>query len=73
VNRRAVLGNKVIFGSANANRRHYVAAVAALQQADAGWLAGLITRRVALARFADAFAPRADDVKVVLEMTGQRG
>ena len=49
------------------------AAAAALKQADVGWLARLITRRVALARFADAFAPRADDVKVVLEMTGQQG
>ncbi|MHB1475901.1 MAG: MDR/zinc-dependent alcohol dehydrogenase-like family protein, partial [Dermatophilaceae bacterium] len=71
VNRDAVLGNEVIFGSVNANRRHYTTAVTALEQADVGWLRRLITRRVALADFADAFTPRGDDVKVVLEMKGR--
>ncbi|HZW43619.1 MAG TPA: hypothetical protein VFF32_04400 [Dermatophilaceae bacterium] len=71
VNRGAVLGNEVIFGSVNANRRHYAAAVTALEQADKGWLARLITRRVALADFAEAFTRRKDDVKVVLEMKGR--
>jgi threonine dehydrogenase-like Zn-dependent dehydrogenase len=71
VNRDAVLGNEVIFGSVNANRRHYAAAVTALEQADAGWLARLITRRVALAGFAEAFTPCGDDVKVVLELKGR--
>ena len=71
VNRDSVLGNEVIFGSVNANRRHYAAAVTALEQADKSWLARLITRRVALADFADAFTGREDDVKVVLEMKGR--
>lgn len=71
VNRDAVLGNAVIFGSVNANRRHYASAVTALEQADAGWLRRLITRRVVLADFADAFTHRGDDVKVVLEMEGR--
>ena len=71
VNRDAVLGNEVIFGSVNANRRHYASAVTALGQADAGWLRRLITRRVVLADFADAFTHRGDDVKVVLEMEGR--
>ena len=71
VNRDAVLGNEVIFGSVNANRRHYAAAVKALEQADVGWLGRLITRRVALADFADAFTRRGDDVKVVLEFNGR--
>ena len=71
VNRDSVLGNEVIFGSVNANRRHYLAAVTALEQADKGWLARLITRRVALADFAKAFTRREDDVKVVLEMKGR--
>ena len=71
VNRDAVLGNEVIFGSVNANRRHYASAVTALEQADAGWLRRLITRRVVLADFADAFTHRGDDVKVVLEMEGR--
>ena len=71
VNRDAVLGNEVIFGSVNANRRHYASAVTALEQADAGWLRRLITRRVVLADFADAFTHHGDDVKVVLEMEGR--
>jgi glucose 1-dehydrogenase len=71
LNRDAVLGNEVIFGSVNANRRHYSAAVKALEQADVGWLARLITRRVVMADFADAFTRRGDDVKVVLEVNGR--
>jgi hypothetical protein len=68
LNRTAVLNNDVIFGTVNANRRHYEAAAAALAAADHDWLSRLITRRVALADFADGFARRADDVKVVLEV-----
>lgn len=71
VNRAEVLRNEVVFGSVNANRRHYEAAVKALVKADAGWLGRLITRRVALADFADAFARRPDDVKVVLDLAGR--
>ena len=70
VDRGTVLGNEVIFGSVNANRRHYAAAVKALGQADKGWLARLITRRVAMADFAESFTRCEDDVKVVLEMKG---
>ena len=70
-NRGAVLGNQVIFGSVNANRRHYTSAAEALKRADTTWLERLITRRVPLAKFADAFDRRADDVKVVLEMSPQ--
>jgi threonine dehydrogenase-like Zn-dependent dehydrogenase len=68
LNRNAVLRNDVIFGSVNANRRHYDAAAKALAAADASWLARLITRRVPLASYADAFARRDDDVKVVLDL-----
>ena len=42
----AVLKNTVLFGSVNANRRHYYKAAQALAAADRGWLAQLITRRV---------------------------
>lgn len=69
LNRDAVLENTVVFGSVNANRRHYAAAVQALEQADQAWLKGLITRRVPLARFAEAFERREEDVKVVLDLT----
>jgi threonine dehydrogenase-like Zn-dependent dehydrogenase len=61
-----VLENNVVFGSVNANRRHYEQAAAALARADAGWLDRLITRRVPLARWAEALAPAPYDVKVVI-------
>ena len=67
VNRTLVLGNESVFGSVNANRSHYEAAVEALEKADRGWLQRLISRRVPLANFADAFRRRDDDVKVVLD------
>jgi threonine dehydrogenase-like Zn-dependent dehydrogenase len=67
VNRRMVLENDAIFGSVNANRAHYEAAAAALAQADRRWLSRLITRRVPLTDYADAFTRRDDDVKVVIE------
>src|SRR6478735_4416198 len=38
LNRTMVLGNDVVFGSVNANRRHYQAAADALARADKGWL-----------------------------------
>jgi hypothetical protein len=70
INRGIVLENDVIFGSVNANRRHYEAAVAELTRADEGWLRRLITRRVPLAGFAGALERRPEDVKVVLDMAG---
>ncbi|MEN3305666.1 MAG: glucose 1-dehydrogenase [Micromonosporaceae bacterium] len=63
-----VLQNDLIFGTVNANRRHYEAALAALAAADRAWLAALITRRVPLESYRDAFARTPDDVKVVLEL-----
>src|SRR5512146_1203295 len=68
--RAIVLGNRVIFGSVNANRRHYEAAIRALAAADAGWLRRLITRRVAIDRYRDAFVRGEHDVKTVIELGG---
>lgn len=68
LNRTAVLANDVVFGTVNANRRHYEAAAAVLMSADRSWLARLITRRVPLAEHASAFARTPQDVKVVLEI-----
>ncbi len=68
INRDLVLENDVVFGSVNANRRHYEAAGTALAAADPAWLARLITRRVPLPEFAGALERRPDDVKVVLEL-----
>lgn len=66
LNRRLVLGNRVIFGSVNANRRHYEAGAEALARADATWLERLITRRVPLANWAEALEAKPDDVKTVI-------
>ena len=67
LNRDMVLENDVVFGSVNANRGHYAAAAAALANADKDWLARLITRKVPLSRWREAFEPRDDDVKVALD------
>jgi hypothetical protein len=40
-----------------------------LAKADKSWLARLITRRVPLDRWKEAFERRADDVKAVLDFT----
>jgi glucose 1-dehydrogenase len=68
LNRSIVLENDVVFGSVNANRRHYELATVALSEADAGWLDALITRRVPLTRWQEAFEPGVDDVKVLLDI-----
>jgi threonine dehydrogenase-like Zn-dependent dehydrogenase len=66
LNRRLVLENDVVFGSVNANRRHYEAGAAALAQADPAWLGRLITRTVPLDQWRDAYQRHPTDVKVVL-------
>ncbi|HKS98641.1 MAG TPA: glucose 1-dehydrogenase [Rugosimonospora sp.] len=68
LNRDIVLQNDVVFGTVNANRRHYDAACRALLAADRSWLQRLITRRVPLESYRDAFTRTPDDVKVVLEL-----
>jgi threonine dehydrogenase-like Zn-dependent dehydrogenase len=62
-----VLNNETVFGTVNANRRHYEMAADALARADRGWLTRLITRRVPVAQWADALQNRPDDIKVVIE------
>lgn len=66
----AVLKNLVLFGSVNANRRHYYLAAQALARADASWLEQLVTRRVPPEEFGQALERQADDIKVVIEFTG---
>jgi len=67
INRTMVLDNETVFGSVNANRRHYELAAQALQKADQGWLASLITRRVPMERWLEALERRPDDIKVVVD------
>lgn len=68
VDREIVLENEVVVGSVNANLSHYAAAAGVLARADVGWLNRLVSRRVPLDRFADAFTAQPDDVKVVLTL-----
>ena len=68
LNRSIVLENDAVAGSVNANLRHYQQAADALAKADLDWLHRLVTRRVPLAQFADAFEPRDDDVKVAITL-----
>ncbi|MHB1986400.1 MAG: glucose 1-dehydrogenase [Acidimicrobiales bacterium] len=70
VNRSMVLANESVVGSVNANRRHYEQAAAVLKKASFDWLGKLISRRVPMDRFAEAFDRQADDVKVVIEIGG---
>jgi len=73
INRTLVLENDVVFGSVNANLRHYRLAAEALGHAELPWLERLITRRVPLERFEEALAGRPDDVKVVIELAQRSG
>jgi threonine dehydrogenase-like Zn-dependent dehydrogenase len=67
INKAMVLNNNVVFGSVNANRRHYDLAAATLDRADHAWLERLISRRVPLANWQDALKKRPDDIKVVID------
>jgi threonine dehydrogenase-like Zn-dependent dehydrogenase len=67
LNRSIVLENDVVFGSVNANRRHYEQAAQSLAKADPNWLDGVISRREPLKEWRRALVRRPDDVKVVLD------
>jgi threonine dehydrogenase-like Zn-dependent dehydrogenase len=67
INRTLVLDNDTIFGSVNANRKHYEIAAEALKRADRTWLGRLITRRVPLDQWTDAVQRRPGDIKVIVD------
>jgi len=67
LNRTMVLDNDVVFGTVNANRRHYEMAAQALTRADRRWLERLITRRVPLERWHEALEHRKGDIKVIVD------
>lgn len=69
----AVLKNLVMFGSVNANRRHYYRAAQVLARADRSWLEQLLTRRVAPEGLGEALEREQDDIKVVIEFAQARG
>ncbi|HWC28334.1 MAG TPA: glucose 1-dehydrogenase [Solirubrobacteraceae bacterium] len=66
VNREIVLENDVVFGSVNANRRHYELAAEALARADRDWLERIVTRWVGLDEWRSALERRVDDIKVAI-------
>jgi threonine dehydrogenase-like Zn-dependent dehydrogenase len=64
-----VLGNNVIVGSVNANKRHWYRAGDALARADRSWLARLITRCERPEDFEHALQRQPDDIKVVIQFS----
>ena len=68
ISRKMVLGNGVIFGSVNANRRHYQMAEQSLCKADRNWLTRVITRKEPLSNWEEALNRKPDDIKVVIQL-----
>ena len=69
INLEMVLGNRVTFGSVNANRRYFEMGVQHFQQAERQWpgiFERLITRRVPFADFTSALDRRPEDIKTLL-------
>lgn len=69
-NRQMVLGNRLVFGTVNAARRHFEAAVRDLETAEAqlpGWLGRLLTRRLPFTEAARALKKEPEDIKTVLD------
>jgi threonine dehydrogenase-like Zn-dependent dehydrogenase len=66
INDDLVLTNRVVFGSVNANTRHYVTAIKALGAADPAVLDSLITRQVKLEDAACALTADGDDIKTAI-------
>jgi threonine dehydrogenase-like Zn-dependent dehydrogenase len=72
LNLEMVLMNKVVFGTVNANRRHFEAGVRHLREIEARWpgvLPRVITRRFPIERFAEALQRSSRDIKRVAEVT----
>jgi threonine dehydrogenase-like Zn-dependent dehydrogenase len=69
-NRDLVLGNRLVFGTVNAGRRHFEAAARDLAAAESrwpGWAGRLITRRLPFTQAPQALGPAPDEIKTVLE------
>ena len=63
----AVLKNKVVVGSVNANKRHWFKGGEALARADRNWLSKLISRCEKPENFASALERQPNDIKVVIQ------
>jgi len=69
INLQMVLGNRVTFGSVNANRRYFEMGLEHFQQAERTWpgiFERLITRRVPFGDFQSALDRRPEDIKTLL-------
>ncbi len=65
-----VLGNKILLGSVNANRRYFVQGLedmAEIKEKFPGVLESLFTRTVTPSSFGEAYNPSKDDIKSVIE------
>jgi threonine dehydrogenase-like Zn-dependent dehydrogenase len=62
-----VLGNNVVVGTVNANKRHWYKGAEALARAERDWLGRLITRREKPENFEKALQRGQDDIKVVIQ------
>jgi len=69
LNRTMVLDNDTVFGTVNANRKHYEMANDALKCADKAWLNRLITRREPVEQWTQSLERQPDDIKVVVDFS----
>ena len=70
-NNRLVLGNRLVFGSVNANAADFRQGVEHLAQVEERWpgaTTGLLTRQVTIAGFQSAFERQPEDIKVTVEL-----
>ena len=66
----AVLKNIIVFGSVNANKRHWYKASEALSKTDRKWLERLINRSETPENFQKALDRNPDDIKVIIQFSG---
>lgn len=73
INQRLVLGNQVVFGSVNANRRHFQRGIedfVAIERAWPGALQRLLTDRLPWGNYKQWFTERGHGIKATLEISG---
>lgn len=76
LNLEMVLNNRLVFGTVNANRRHFEHGVAHLSAIAGHWpglLEGMITRRVPLRQFDQSALKHREDLKVVVDVAPGAG
>src|SRR5260370_35542745 len=65
-----VLGNKITFGSVNANKRYFVSGIQdfrIIQQKFPGVLNSMLTKRVGPSDYSQAYNPTKDNIKSVID------